>query len=192
MENVVAESPLSLGEELGELGFGVAEPAGGALGARTISAEEQRIVDELNAGKAPGEGVDDLWQNAEETELPADLQADLDSGEAGVLFWRALIMPVAPSKRSKGGIIMVAESIENTQYLTYLGKIIALGPLWCRSGQFADEDRARLPQLKPGDWVIYGRHAGQRVEYKGVKLLLVNDDEKLMKIRSPEGWRIYS
>jgi hypothetical protein len=30
------------------------------------------------------------------------------------------------------------------------------------------------------------------VEYKGVKFLLVNDDDKLMKIRGPEGWRIYT
>lgn len=154
--------------------------------ARALTSEEERIVEEAGVDG----NSDDNWENLEDTKVPDDLQADLDSGDASVLYWRALIMPVRPQKKSRGGILLVEESRENAQYLTYIGKIVALGPLWCKGANFQGADN--LPELKPGDWVLYGRHAGQRVEYKGVKFLLVNDDDKLMKIRSPEGWRIYT
>lgn len=172
-------------------GFGTDIPIapGAFLPPRELTDEEQRISSELNGG----DSSPDSWENLENTDVPKDLQADLDSGEASVLYWRALIMPVRPQKKSKGGIILVDESRQNAQYLTYIGKIVALGPLWGQGANFKTDSPLKiLPQLKPGDWVLYGRHAGQRVEYKGVKLLLVNDDDKLMKIRSPEGWRIYT
>lgn len=158
--------------------------------ARELTSEEERIVE---AAGIDG-NHDDNWENLEDTKVPEDLQADLNSGAASVLYWRALIMPVRPQKKSRGGILLVEESRENAQYLTYIGKIVALGPLWCKGANFQGDDENKLadPALKPGDWVLYGRHAGQRVEYKGVKFLLVNDDDKLMKIRSPEGWRIYT
>lgn len=157
---------------------------------RALTSEEERIVEESGVDG----NHDDNWENLEDTKVPEDLQADLDSGVASVLYWRALIMPVRPQKKSRGGILLVEESRENAQYLTYIGKIVALGPLWCKGANFQGDDDNKLagPTLKPGDWVLYGRHAGQRVEYKGVKFLLVNDDDKLMKIRSPEGWRIYT
>lgn len=153
---------------------------------RALTSEEKRIVEEAGIDG----NSDDNWENLEDTKVPEDLQYDLNSGDASVLYWRALIMPVRPQKKSRGGILLVEESRENAQYLTYIGKIVALGPLWCKGANFQGADS--LPELKPGDWVLYGRHAGQRVEYKGVKFLLVNDDDKLMKIRSPEGWRIYT
>lgn len=175
-------------EEIFKSGFGADSYTGEG---REVSPEEQRISEELSGTRA-----EDLWENVEGAEVPKQLQEDLDSGVAGVLFWRALIMPVRPTKKSKGGIILVPESQENAQYLTYIGRVIALGPLWCRGPSFDAYGEAHakfmLEAIKPGDWVIYGRHAGQRVEYRGVKFLLVNDDEKLMKIASPEGWRIYS
>ena len=182
--------------------------------AEGLSVEEQRRIGAAVAGVDP-----DAWENEEDQDIPADLKADLESGAASVLFWRALIMPVRPRSKSKGGLILVEESQQAQQYLTYIGKVIALGPLWCRGPSFEQYiDGWQQSQMnhrsffswllnrpavklgakvrneglvQVGDWVIYGRHAGQRVEYKGVKLLLVNDDEKLMKIGSPEGWRIY-
>jgi len=190
----------------GGQGFGAKDafiPAG------EMDETERRIAEEV----AGSEGQTDSWENLESTDVPVELQRALDSGEAAVLFWRALIMPVRPQKKSRGGILLVDESQQNAQYLTYIGKVVALGPLWCEGPNFAVYDTPRswlrrlvdritgrpgeqrprwMPDLSPGDWVIYGRHAGQRVEYKGIKFLLVNDDEKLMKIASPEGWRIYS
>lgn len=157
------------------------------------------------------DGLEDNWENLEDTKVPVDLQADLDAGLASVLYWRALIMPVRPQKKSRGGLILVEESRANAQYLTYIGRVVALGPLWCTGPNFGPQTDRRSwfrrtldrfagvadPQfqrdvIKSGDWVLYGRHSGQRVEYRGVKMLLVNDDDKLMKIRSPEGWRIYT
>jgi co-chaperonin GroES (HSP10) len=37
-----------------------------------------------------------------------------------------------------------------------------------------------------GDYVAFGRFAGQKLTHKGVKLLLVNDDEILAVVPNPE------
>lgn len=67
--------------------------------------------------------------------------------------------------------------------------------------RFAEQARfgetlPRVPRyvwtVKEGDWVIYGRYAGQRMEYEGVKLVMTNDDEIIGTIADPSGFRIYT
>ena len=49
-----------------------------------------------------------------------------------------------------------------------------------------------LWSVKEGDIVVYGRFAGQRMEWHGVRLLMANDDEILGVVDSLEGFRIYA
>src|SRR4051812_20303416 len=117
-KTTLASAAGELDQPSGKTGFGKL----GIIGeGRELSGEEQRIAEEI-----AGKDESDLWQNVEGTSAPADLLADLASGAAGVLFWRALVMPVRPMSRSKGGIVLVHESQENAQYLTYIGKLIAI------------------------------------------------------------------
>ena len=39
---------------------------------------------------------------------------------------------------------------------------------------------------KQGDWVIFGRYAGSRFKIEGGEVRLLNDDEVLARIASPE------
>jgi len=39
---------------------------------------------------------------------------------------------------------------------------------------------------KEGDYIAYGRHVGHKFMYKGVRLLLIFDDQVIMKVESPE------
>lgn len=41
------------------------------------------------------------------------------------------------------------------------------------------------PWAKPGDWILYPRHSGQRIVLKGVQLLLIKDSHVLMKVKDP-------
>ena len=44
---------------------------------------------------------------------------------------------------------------------------------------------------KAGDWVIFQRHAGLRIEYCGLKFFMCDDDAVLALIDSPEGYKAY-
>jgi co-chaperonin GroES (HSP10) len=39
--------------------------------------------------------------------------------------------------------------------------------------------------------VVFGRYAGQKFEFKGVKLLLIDDDAIMARAESPDGFRVY-
>lgn len=103
------------------------------------------------------------------------------------VYWRVLVMPRTAEEKSKGGIIVAKEAQTAQEYQTYVGRILAAGGEAFKSERFANEQR--LPEV--GDWVVYGRYAGQRLEYRGVRLIVVNDDEILAVAADPETLRIY-
>jgi co-chaperonin GroES (HSP10) len=102
------------------------------------------------------------------------------------LYWRMLVMPVQPRTVSKGGIVLPASSQETQKYLNYIGKVVGIGAL-------AGTDKRLLGEFnfpKVGDYVIYGRYAGQVLIYRGVRLLIINDDEILAVANNPEALKI--
>lgn len=131
------------------------------------------------------DGTDEknAWENIEETVMPEGLPAPL--------LWRVLVMPVQPKQVSKGGIILAQESQKAEGHLQIVGKVVAMGPVAGKSEQFKVDG---IPQfdVKVGDWVIFGRYTGQRCEFKGVKLILMNDDQLIAKANGPDGFRIYT
>jgi chaperonin GroES len=130
------------------------------------------------------------WMNDEEFKLPTDLPSPK--------LWRVLVVPVRPRRMSRGAhgtkIVLPDVSRENEGHLNYIGKVVAIGPLAGRKQDFLDPDaagRGYLWDIKVGDWVIYGRYTGQKMEYRGVKFLVINDDEILASVPSPDGFRMY-
>ena len=130
--------------------------------------------------------------NPEDTKVP--------DGHPQPLLWRVLVMPIQPRKRTASGLILTTTTQENEAHLNYIGKVVALGPLAGKSEKFLNPDFKLGPDSEPkyawrvrvGDWVVYGRYAGQRMEYKEVNLLMVNDDEILGVVDNPEGFRVYT
>lgn len=122
--------------------------------------------------------MEDIWANEAEHELSENFYEDLPCP----VYWRVLVMPMAAKQKSKGGILLPSETQDAQQHLTYIGQVLAAGGEAFKSQRFANEKN--LPRV--GDWIIYGRYAGQRLEYRGVKLLIVNDDEILGKVRDPD------
>jgi chaperonin GroES len=120
----------------------------------------------------------DDWMNDAETAIPADHPIPE--------YWRVLVMPVRAKKMSKGGIAIPAEAQKNAEYLNYIGKIVAFGPLAYKSERFAGVERPAV-----GSFVIYGRYAGQPMKHRGVKFVLINDDEILARVSDPEALQIY-
>ncbi len=134
--------------------------------------------------------LDTEWGTESDAALPENFFEELPRP----LYWRVLVMPIKPKKVSKGGIVIPLEAQEAQQYLNYMGKVVALGDMAGKSdklGARGDGVGVAPGFPKPGEFIVYGRYAGQRVTYKGVKLLWINDDEILGTVPNPDTLQVH-
>lgn len=110
-----------------------------------------------------------------------------DTARPRPIFWRVLVQPNVAKPMSKGGIALPDDTRDSQDILNYIGRIIDMGSLAYQHARLQGE--VNMPKV--GDWVIYGRYAGQVLSYKGTKLLMINDDEVLGIAPDPEALKIY-
>lgn len=121
-----------------------------------------------------------FWLNAEDFTIP--------EGVPVPQLWRMLVAPVQPRKQSAGGIIIPDQAQDAEEVLAYIGKVVSKGPMVGMKPEWP----SGMYDINVGDWVVFGRYAGQRFEYKGLKLLLLDDDAVMAKCSGPDGFRIYT
>ena len=112
-------------------------------------------------------------------------QKDLSNKDSSKLpkptGWRLLVLPFKMKEKTKGGIIMSDITIEKQQVASQCGLVVALGE------QCYDKERyPEGPWCKKGDWVVFARYAGSRIQIDGGEVRLLNDDEILATIENPE------
>ena len=96
--------------------------------------------------------------------------------------WRLLVLPFTPKEKTKGGIIIAQESLDKARIATNCGYVVKMGPM-----AYGDKEKFPTgPWCKKGDWVIFARYAGSRLPIEGGEVRLLNDDEVLGTIKSPE------
>ena len=96
--------------------------------------------------------------------------------------WRLIVLPFKMDERTKGGIIMNETTLEKQQVASQCGNVLAMGPQ-C----YKDTERyPHGPWCKVGDWVVFARYAGSRIEIDGGEVRLLNEDEILATIKNPE------
>jgi co-chaperonin GroES (HSP10) len=114
--------------------------------------------------------------------------------EGFVFPWRMLVVPVRPPQKSKGGIVIATQTQTNFEYLNYIGKVVAVGELAGKHKRFTGRDDGSAWRGAPeiGDYVIYGKYsgAGQKMKYKGVTLIPLNDDEILISKVNPADFSV--
>jgi chaperonin GroES len=129
----------------------------------------------------------DSWVNDENVVLPEGFFEELPKPA----YWRLLVMPIKPQEVSKGGIVLAKSHQDAQEILNFIGKVVAVGPMAGkheRLGGSGTEASTDFPKV--GEYVIYGRYAGQALKYKDVKLLIVNDDEVLATVPNHETLRV--
>jgi len=95
--------------------------------------------------------------------------------------YHVLVQPVSIKQKTKGGILLPDSTKDDIAYLTTVGKVLALGDL-----AYDDKNKFPLgPWCQRGDYVAYGKLVGQKLQYKGVKLLLLFDDQIIMRVDKP-------
>jgi co-chaperonin GroES (HSP10) len=162
----------------------------------------------------------------EEAHPPLTLDVIDDDGEqksipAGrlprLMGWTVLLQPWTAPKATKGGILLPDQVSDANDYLTYVFRVVALGPLafthprlrggarrgvrfeekaqdtggehW-REYEWSDFAEGVVPP-QPGDWVIVRKFSGIQLTLENVTLKICNDDDILAVIDGPAGWKAY-
>ena len=96
--------------------------------------------------------------------------------------WRLLVLPFKMKEKTKGGVILAEDTLERQQVASQVGLVMAMGPQCYK-------DKERYPEgpwCKEKDWIMFARYAGSRIKIEGGEMRLLNDDEVLETIDSPE------
>ena len=96
--------------------------------------------------------------------------------------WRILVLPFRMDEKTKGGILVGAETVDRQQVASQCGNVIAMG-------DSCYKDNERYPNGRWGlvdDWVIFARYAGSRIQIEGGEIRLLNEDEILATVKNPE------
>ena len=119
------------------------------------------------------------WVNDSKTALPSETEVLVPFG------WQVLVMPVQAPTKSAGGIIFADITIARDEYLAYVGQIVALGPLAYKHQKYQDMGITDADKPKRGEWWLFPQYRYHRIDFKGVKLLALNDDSFIGRV--PDG-----
>ena len=96
--------------------------------------------------------------------------------------WRIMVLPYKMKEKTKGGIVLAETTLEKQQVASQVGLVMAMGP-----DCYKDKERyPEGPWCKEKDWVMFARYAGSRIKIDGGEIRLLNDDEVLATIDSPQ------
>jgi len=95
--------------------------------------------------------------------------------------WRMLVLPFKMREKTKGGLYLGQETLERQQVASQCGLVLSMGPHCYDKEKFPEG-----PWCKKGQWVVFARYAGSRIQIDGGEVRLLNDDEVLATIDNPE------
>ena len=93
-----------------------------------------------------------------------------------------MVLPFKMKEKTKGGLVLAETTLEKQQVASQCGLVLAMGPQCYK-------DKERYPEgpwCKVNDCVMFARYAGSRIKIDGGEMRLLNDDEVLATIDSPE------
>ena len=95
--------------------------------------------------------------------------------------FHVLVRPVSVKRKTKGGIFIPDSTRDDMAYLTTVGRVLKLGEL-------AYKDKEKFPNgnwCNVGDHICYGKHAGTKLFYQNIRMILLFDDQIIMKVDDP-------
>jgi|TARA_R100000664_G_C2735223_1_gene124815 co-chaperonin GroES (HSP10) len=95
--------------------------------------------------------------------------------------WRIVLFPLKLENKTKGGLYLTDDTVEQSQITTNICKVLKVG-----ADAYKDKERyPDGPWCKEGDWVLITRYAGSRIRIDGGELRIINDDEILAVVDDP-------
>ena len=95
--------------------------------------------------------------------------------------YRITLFPLKLDSKTKSGIILTDDTVQESQLTTNICKVLKVGP-----DAYKDKEKFPTgPWCKTDDWVLITRYAGSRIRIDGGELRIINDDEILAVIDDP-------
>jgi len=143
----------------------------------SVEADENNKVAEDKENKFLKKIQEDATSNIEH--LPDEKILDRLPDPTG---WRMLVLPYKGQGKTKGGVILTDETMQERGYTTVTGLILKMG-----TECYDNKERfPNGPWCKKGDWIIFGRYAGSRFGIEGGEVRILNDDEIIAVVKDPE------
>ena len=143
--------------------------------------EAQKI--DLKAAQEAVAGLGEAYVYRAEMVLdPGKIGDDLLGRMPSPTGWRLLILPYRGKGKTEGGIYLPNTVVEENSVSTQVGYVLKVGEL-------AYGDKTKFPDgpwCEKGNWVMFARYAGSRFRIDGGEVRILNDDEILATIQSPE------
>ena len=95
--------------------------------------------------------------------------------------YRITLFPLKLDSKTKSGIILTDDTVQESQLTTNICKVLKVGP-------DAYKDKKKFPHgayCKEGEWVIISKYAGTRIKLADGEIRILNDDEILGTILEP-------
>tara|TARA_R100000700_G_C3166101_1_gene141220 strand:+ start:217 stop:624 length:408 start_codon:yes stop_codon:yes gene_type:complete len=95
--------------------------------------------------------------------------------------WRIVLFPLKLDSKTKSGLYLTDDTVEQSQVSTNICKVLKVGPE-------AYKDKQKFPSgpwCKEGDWVLITRYAGSRIRIEDGELRIINDDEIIATVNDP-------
>jgi chaperonin GroES len=83
---------------------------------------------------------------------------------------RVLVKRLANEEKTAGGIIIPDTAKEKPQE----GRVVAVG-----TGKVFENGTVRVPAVKPGDKILFGKYAGSEVKIDGDEHIIMREDDIL-------------
>lgn len=115
-----------------------------------------------------------------------------DSDVPKAVGWRIIVQPLPVMRRTKTGLFLPDQAVKANELLTYVGKVLAMGPHCYEHEKFGGGE----PWCKVGDYVLFGQYQGQKISIQlegdeKADLVILNDDEIRAVTDVPEKFRAY-
>ena len=138
---------------------------------------------DLKAAQEAVAGLGEAYVDRAEMVLdPGKIGDDLLGRMPSPTGWRLLILPYRGKGKTEGGIYLPNTVVEENSVSTQVGYVLKVGEL-------AYGDKTKFPDgpwCEKGNWVMFARYAGSRFRIDGGEVRILNDDEILATIQSPE------
>lgn len=101
------------------------------------------------------------------------------------LGWTLLVRPYPVDNRTRGGLILADDTIDFTNYLTNIGRVVKVGPCCWNRVEHRNKDGEKFEWVKEGDFVEFAANSGLKRKFKGVSYIVLVDDEVITRLPDP-------
>ena len=94
-------------------------------------------------------------------------------------LWRVAIQIPTHPEMTDGGIVIPDDVRDDLEFATYVGQVRDMGPLCFQAVTRSQVDLKTANKFSIGDWVMFGKHAGEkfRLHHDGTLFVVMSDTE---------------